>query len=68
MFHVSRLLQPPTAGAVYPLKEQENLFSSGIFGLWMYFAGALTIFGFKQILLVAESEIEGLKPGEAPAE
>jgi BASS family bile acid:Na+ symporter len=42
-------------------------FSSGIFGLWMYFAGAITIFGFKKVLPVAESEIEGLKPGEKAA-
>ena len=40
-------------------------FSSGIFGLWMYFAGAITIFGFKKVLPVDESEIERLKPGEA---
>ena len=43
-------------------------FSSAIFGLWMYFAGATTIFGFKKLLPVDEAEIEGLKPGEVPAD
>ncbi|MBW2525600.1 MAG: bile acid:sodium symporter [Deltaproteobacteria bacterium] len=37
-------------------------FSSGIFGLWMYFAGALTIFGFKRVLPVAAAEIEASQP------
>lgn len=43
-------------------------FASGIFGLWMYIAGALTIFGFKKLLPVDESEIQRLKPGEAAAD
>ncbi len=42
-------------------------FSSGIFGLWMYFAGALTIFGFKKVLPVTEGEIARLKAGESAA-
>ena len=42
-------------------------FASGIFGLWMYFAGALTIYGFKKVLPVDESEIVRLKPGESAA-
>jgi len=40
-------------------------FSSGIFGLWMYIAGALTIFAFKRVLPVSDSEIERLKPGQS---
>ncbi|MBW2459431.1 MAG: bile acid:sodium symporter family protein [Deltaproteobacteria bacterium] len=44
-------------------------FSSGIFGLWMYFAGAVTIFGFKKLLPVDEAELERHgKPGQAAAD
>lgn len=44
-------------------------FSSGIFGLWMYFAGACTIYGFKKLLPVDEAElVRHQKPGEATAD
>jgi len=43
-------------------------FSSGIFGLWMYFAGAVTIFGFKKLLPVDEAElVQHRKPGQEGA-
>ena len=42
-------------------------FASGIFGLSMYFSGAISIYGFKKLLPVDAAEIEGLKPGQAAA-